>query len=179
MFKAALSSMEKLYRQRTVVSCILVAVIVIGIDYITGKAIQFPLLYVVPVGMAAWLDQKGTAYTIAILLPLLRIGFHFPWHETQSLSLAALNASIRVLALIFYAYLLDRIAWQTRALEKKVRRLEGILPICSSCKRIRNEKGEYEQIEKYITDRSEALFSHGICRECSKKLYPEYFKDKE
>jgi len=179
MFKAALSSMEKLYRQRTVVSCILVAVIIIGIDYITGKAIQFPLLYVVPVGMAAWRDQKGTAYTIAILLPLLRIGFHFPWHETQSLSLAALNASIRVLALIFYAYLLDRIAWQTRALEKKVRRLEGILPICSSCKQIRNEKGEYEQIEKYITDRSEALFSHGICQECSKKLYPEYFKDRE
>lgn len=179
MYKGALISIEKLYRQRTIVLCILVAVIVFVIDYITGKSIQFPILYVLPVGMAAWRDQKGTAYTIAILLPLLRVGFHFSWHETQSLSVAALNASIRVLVLIFYAYLVDRIAWQTRALEKKVRILEGILPICASCKRIRNEKGEYEQIEKYITERSEASFSHGICQECSKKLYPEYFKDDE
>jgi hypothetical protein len=64
-------------------------------------------------------------------------------------------------------------------LEKKVRVLEGILPVCASCKRIQNEKGEYEQIEKYVTEQSEASFSHGLCPECAKKLYPEYFKDKE
>ena len=177
MFKGALSSIEKLYRQRTSVLCILVAVIVFVIDYITGKSILFPILYVLPVGIAAWRGQKSTAYTMAILLPLLRVGFHFPWHETQSLSVAALNASIRALVLTLYAYLIDRIAWQTSALEKKVRILEGILPICASCKRIRNEKGEYEQIEKYITERSEASFSHGLCQECSKKLYPELMKD--
>lgn len=177
LFKSALRSIARLYSQRAVVLCILVAVIVFVIDFITGKSIQFPILYVLPVGMAAWRNQKFTAYTIGILLPCLRVGFHFPWHETQSLSVIALNVSIRVLVLIFYAYLVDRIAWQTRVLEKKVRILEGILPICASCKRIRNEKGEYEQIEEYITERSEASFSHGICQECAKKLYPEYFNN--
>jgi hypothetical protein len=157
----------------------LAAVIVLVIDYITGKPIQFPIAYALPVGMAAWREQKATAYVIAILMPLARVGFHFPWHETQSLSVAVLNAPISILALILYAYLVDRIAWQTRALEKKVRVLEGILPVCASCKRIQNEKGEYEQIEKYVTEHSEASFSHGLCPECAKKLYPEYFKDKE
>jgi hypothetical protein len=179
MLKDALSSIEKLYRQRTGVSCLLVSVIVLVIDYITGKHMEFPIAYALPVGMAAWGEQKGTAYGIAILLPLARVGFHFPWHETQSLSMAVFNAPITVLALILYAYLVDRTAWQTRALEKKIRVLEGILPICASCKRIRNEKNEYEQIEKYITKHSEASFSHGICPECAKRLYPEYFKDKE
>jgi hypothetical protein len=179
MLKGALSSIEKLYRQRTSVSCLLAAVIVLVIDYVTGRPIQFPIVYALPVGMAAWREQKATAYAIAILMPLARVGFHIPWHETQSLSVAVLNAPITVLALILYAYLVDRIAWQKRALEKKVRVLEGILPLCASCKRIRNEKGEYEQIEKYITEHSEASFSHGICPDCRKKLYPEYFKDRE
>ena len=179
MLKGAPSFIENLYRQRTIVLCLLAAVIVLVIDYITGKHIEFPIAYALPVGMAAWREQKGAAYVMAVLLPLARVVFHFPWHETQSLSLAVVNALITELALILYAYLIDRTAWQTRALEKKVSQLEGILPICASCKRIRDEKGEYEQIEKYIIEHSEASFSHGICPECAKKLYPEYSKDKE
>jgi len=57
-------------------------------------------------------------------------------------------------------------------LDGHVKILEGILPICASCKRIRNPEGNYEQIESYISKHSEALFSHGICPECMKKLYP-------
>lgn len=52
--------------------------------------------------------------------------------------------------------------------------LRGILPICASCKKIRNDDGCWEQIESYIRDHSEAEFSHGICLECAKKLYPEF-----
>jgi hypothetical protein len=54
MLKGTLSFIEKLYRQRTGVSCLLAAVIVLVIDYITGKPIQFPIAYALPVGMAAW-----------------------------------------------------------------------------------------------------------------------------
>lgn len=56
----------------------------------------------------------------------------------------------------------------------EIRILRGILPICSSCKKIRNEDGYWEQIEVYIQDRSEVDFSHGICEECARKLYPEF-----
>jgi PAS domain S-box-containing protein len=58
----------------------------------------------------------------------------------------------------------------------KVKTLSGLLPICSSCKKIRNDKGYWEQMEVYIRDHSEADFSHGICPECAEKLYPEYYK---
>jgi len=59
----------------------------------------------------------------------------------------------------------------------KVKTLSGFLPICASCKKIRDDKGYWNQIEAYIQDHSEAEFSHGICPECAKKLYPELYED--
>ena len=53
----------------------------------------------------------------------------------------------------------------------KVKMLSGLLPICASCKKIRDDKGYWKQIEAYIQEHSEADFSHGICPECAKKLY--------
>jgi hypothetical protein len=56
----------------------------------------------------------------------------------------------------------------------KVKLLSGFLPICAACKKIRDDKGYWKQIESYIRDHSEAEFSHGICPDCAKKLYPEF-----
>ncbi|MBA4391425.1 MAG: hypothetical protein C0399_10885 [Syntrophus sp. (in: bacteria)] len=56
----------------------------------------------------------------------------------------------------------------------RVKTLGGLLPICSSCKKIRDDKGYWNQIEVYIRDHSEADFSHGICPECSKIMYPDF-----
>ncbi len=54
-----------------------------------------------------------------------------------------------------------------------VKVLRGLLPICASCKKIRDDKGYWNQIESYIRDNSEADFSHGICPDCAKRLYPD------
>jgi phosphoserine phosphatase RsbU/P len=54
------------------------------------------------------------------------------------------------------------------------KQLMGLLPICSFCKKIRDEKDNWEQIEVYIRDHSEAELSHGICPECLKKHYPDF-----
>lgn len=56
----------------------------------------------------------------------------------------------------------------------KVKLLSGLIPICASCKKIRDDKGYWNQIESYICKHSEAEFSHGICPDCAKKLYPEF-----
>jgi DNA repair exonuclease SbcCD ATPase subunit len=56
----------------------------------------------------------------------------------------------------------------------EVKTLRGFLPICANCKKIRDDKGYWNQIESYIRDRSDAEFSHGICPECEEKLYPEF-----
>lgn len=55
----------------------------------------------------------------------------------------------------------------------KIKTLKGIIPICASCKKIRDDKGYWNQIEIYIKNHSEADFSHGICPECAEILYPE------
>lgn len=53
--------------------------------------------------------------------------------------------------------------------------LRGFLPICSHCKKIRDDQGEWRQLEKYIQDNSEAKFSHSMCPECAVAMHPEYF----
>ena len=60
----------------------------------------------------------------------------------------------------------------------EIKTLQGIIPICASCKKIRDTDGLWNQIESYIRDHSEADFTHGICPDCAKKLYPDYDLDK-
>jgi hypothetical protein len=66
-----------------------------------------------------------------------------------------------------------------QAAANEVRTLKGFIPICASCKKVRTDEGYWEQIEKYIKDRSEAEFSHGICPECEEALYPDIVKKRK
>ena len=59
----------------------------------------------------------------------------------------------------------------------QVKTLSGLLPICANCKKIRDDKGYWHQVETYIKSHSEADFSHSICPECGKKLYPEFYEE--
>ena len=58
----------------------------------------------------------------------------------------------------------------------KIKILKGLIPICSSCKKIRDDSGYWGQVEEYITEHSEAEFSHGLCPGCAKELYPDVFE---
>ncbi len=69
----------------------------------------------------------------------------------------------------------DLIAELQNSLEE-VNLLSGFLPICASCKKIRDDKGYWNQLEEYISERSSAQFSHGICPNCAKKIYPEQYE---
>jgi DNA-binding response OmpR family regulator len=60
---------------------------------------------------------------------------------------------------------------------REVKVLRGLVPICASCKKIRNDRGSWQQLEEYIQEHSEAEFSHGLCQACVKKLYPGVYKD--
>jgi DNA-binding response OmpR family regulator len=59
-----------------------------------------------------------------------------------------------------------------RALDE-IKTLRGIIPICANCKKIRDDDDSWQRIEEYISAHSEAVFSHGICPDCAKKLYPD------
>jgi CheY-like chemotaxis protein len=72
-----------------------------------------------------------------------------------------------------------QMAKKNAALQKaldEIKTLRGIIPICASCKKIRNDDGYWQQLELYIKDHSDAEFSHGICDECVRKLYPDFKK---
>ena len=69
----------------------------------------------------------------------------------------------------------ERLVAQLQEALANVKQLGGLLPICASCKKIRNDHGYWEQIEAYIRDHSEAEFTHSICPDCAKKLYPELY----
>lgn len=61
----------------------------------------------------------------------------------------------------------------------EVKMLRGFLPICAACKKIRDDKGYWNQIEAYISAHSDAQFSHGLCPECAKRLYPDLYIDRD
>jgi|WetSurMetagenome_2_1015567.scaffolds.fasta_scaffold00155_3 hypothetical protein len=70
----------------------------------------------------------------------------------------------------------EKMIAELQAAISKVKQLSGLLPICAACKKIRDDKGSWSQIEVYIKSRSEAEFSHGICPDCAKKAYEEFDK---
>jgi PAS domain S-box-containing protein len=71
----------------------------------------------------------------------------------------------------------ERLIGELRDALSKVKTLSGFIPICGSCKKIRDDKGYWNQIESYVSDHSDAEFSHGICPDCMVKLYPEFVAD--
>jgi len=68
-----------------------------------------------------------------------------------------------------------RLILELRQALAKVRQLSGLLPICANCKKIRDDQGYWQKVESYISSCSEAKFSHGICPECARILYPALF----
>ncbi len=114
----------------------------------------------------------------------------------EMFSLAMLRVDAREINLRDLIKTLDeKVEERTKELEKKNRQLEianlelykslekvkllsGLLPICASCKKIRDDQGYWLQVEEYISDHSEAIFSHGLCPDCLKKLYPDFYEEK-
>jgi hypothetical protein len=104
-------------------------------------------------------------------MSLARIGFVALWDEPWTMGEATINATIRFLVLAGFAFLIDRTATQTRTLAHQVRVLRGLLPICGFCRRIRDESGQWQPLEWYVSQHSEAQFSHTFCPECGREHY--------
>jgi hypothetical protein len=124
---------------------------------VSKRIIVFEAIAFIFIMLLIWLDQ-------VIDIPHLLLGAQMTpinWREALFESLI-----VGIVGAIIIHY--------TNKLFNRMKYLEGILPICASCKKIRDEKGDWHQMEAYIDERSEARFSHGICPECAEKLYPEF-----
>ncbi len=171
-------------RLRTAAGIVALLALVVAGDLSVGYDYQFFIFYFLPIALAAWhLGRAAGLVTTALcaaacVIADLRSG---PSHA----DIASLywNWGIRLVAFIVIALTLARLH-RTLSEERRLRsevehalhevkRLRGLLPICSSCKRIRNDEGSWEQIELYVREHSDAEFTHGLCPECMRKLYPE------
>ncbi len=81
------------------------------------------------------------------------------------------NGLIRGAVLATRAVLVSRVSGQNAQLARKVKQLEGLIPICTHCQRILNEEKHWTRLETYIVEHSQAEFTHGICPECAKVHY--------
>lgn len=76
----------------------------------------------------------------------------------------------------------DKLMIEKQNIEKALRQiktLSGLIPICSICKKIRNDQGYWQQVEIYVMENSEADFSHGMCPDCFSEFYPDYEYEEE
>jgi len=132
-------------------------------------------------GMKNWL--LTTTFTFLALWFLLRtfltISFEDKIHDFMSagvihgLSIIAISIGHIFIAVGLIIINAQRLEHSLINAKEEIKILEGFLPICASCKKIRDDEGYWNQIESYIQKHSEAQFSHSICPECAKEHYPD------
>jgi len=155
---------------RPVLSALL-AVLVLAADFASGPFVQFPLLFLIPIAFASWFSGWAWGVGLAVSLSLMRALFVPLWDAPWTAANTIVNTAIRIATFCLFALLIDRTSRQTKALRREVSTLRGLLPICGFFKRIRTDGDKWVQIETYVSDRSEARFSHGVCPECASEHY--------
>lgn len=151
------------------------------IDWVSGYELQFFVFYFIPVGVAAWSCSPTRTYFIAVLCSVTWFASDwFSGHPYTHTGYLIWNTTIRLVAFLVLGYaileikiLLEEERKISADLQKalsEVKTLSGLLPICAGCKKIRNDKGYWQQIEEYIEKHSDAHFTHGYCQQCAEKV---------
>jgi hypothetical protein len=149
---------------------LLLTIFILVLDCLAGPRFQFPILYTIPVLLASWYHDRAYGYSMAVAMPLVRFFMRAIWEEPPPLDEALANLVIRLFVLILIAFLVENAARRTR----EVKVLRGFFRVCSHCKYIHTPEKKWVQLEQYVSEHSESVFTHGICPECFKKHYPDY-----
>jgi len=153
----------------------------IAIDFLSPLGVAAGVLYSGSILLVSQLHRKKSIWSLSIscsLLILLGAGF-----SSTSVSPIWVVVFNRLLSLVVVwisaSVLLHRETLRAREenARMRIRVLEGLLPICMSCKKIRDENNQWHQLEGYITNHSEALFSHVYCSECADRAKRELMKE--
>jgi hypothetical protein len=133
----------------------------------------FPFVFIFPIMLVAWNRGLPLALVCCLVFSLSRVARECLL-DTRPVVIGDLAAA-SVLFFVFFllATLTTLLARQSRQLRERVKQLEGILPICAGCKSIRDQEGNWVQLEGYISTHSAAQFSHGFCPGCVKAYYGE------
>jgi hypothetical protein len=153
------------------------AMAAVALDYATGPFIQFPIAFLLPVALAAWFDGPFHGLLLAIGLSAIRLGLTMGvWTVPWTAGTALANAAIRVSIFSLLAYLTARVAEHDRTVTREARMLEQLLPICSYCKKIRDQDKSWQPLETYLRIHGDLAFSHSLCPDCAHEHYPDLFE---
>ncbi|MGD0337375.1 MAG: hypothetical protein ABSB78_01160 [Bacteroidota bacterium] len=160
---------------------ILILVLIGTGDYYTGVEYSFLLFYFIPVALGSWFVSRRTGYFAALSAAIVWTSVDYFGRVSLTFWLATWNIIIQFILFIVFAYAISKIKEMMSEYRRvnielqqalaEVKRLSGFLIVCSWCKRIRDEHGQWHQMEVYIAEHSEADFSHGICPDCAKKRF--------
>lgn len=148
---------------------LLLSLIIFTIDLVIplGVAAGVPYIAVVLISLASK-HHKSTIIAAILCTCLTILGYMFSPDGGESWQVI-LNRFLAIFAIWVTALLSLKIIEQT---ETELKVLQGLLPICASCKNIRDNEGNWKQLETYIKQHSEAEFSHGMCPHCLQEHYP-------
>ena len=154
--------------------CLTLSIAIFILDSLIPLGVAGGVPYILVVLVSLWSPRKKLPIYVAIGGSILTVIGFYSSPAGGELWKVIFNRSLALFAIWTTAIL--SVQRKTIYDEKEkalldLKILSGLLPICASCKKIRDDKGYWNQIELYIRDRSEAEFSHGICPPCAKKLY--------
>jgi len=164
---------------------VLAITLVLGwIDSLTGYELNFFVFYFIPVSLAAWFIGLGGSVIASVTCALVWFGADLvSEHAYSSHVYAVWNTMIRLCSFLAIGWSVQKIhnllvseRNKNETLHRtlaEVKVLEGLLPICAQCKKIRDAQGCWQYMEVYIEDRSDAQFSHGYCPDCARKAFQE------
>jgi len=146
---------------------------VLLLDLLTGPFLLFPILFVVPVSLSAWLSSTRWAYALAVLLPAGRLLIAVFVDTPSPLIYSVTNALVRVGVLLFLAFLVGRTARQTKALQERV---AGLVTVCAWSRTVEYQ-GEWISFEEYLKRRFNIDTSHGISPDEAQKAFGDLDTD--
>ncbi len=182
-------SQQKQNQVRAALISIVLAAGIFALDIQLPLGVAGGVPYIAVVLFSQWHSGRKTILVAALGCSLLTIlGFFFSpdggetWKVLSNRALALFAIWVTAILTLQQRRMTEErehVLLEREAALEQVKILRGFLPICASCKKIRDDKGYWNQIETYIRDRSEAEFSHSICPECATKLYPDIDFDSE
>ena len=172
---------DPLLKPNSILVVIALSVVVLGfVDYVTGHELCFFPFYFLLIAIAAWKVGPTSSYVISIMTSIVWFLSDISSHPYSSVLFAFWNTTMQLLCFLIIAYSTSKIQFllrekheTSRARLSQVKTLSGWIPICASCKKIRDDKGDWQRIEEYIEERTNAEFTHGLCPECVDKLLKE------
>jgi hypothetical protein len=139
---------------------------ILGLDLFTGRYLQFPILFVLPVALAAWYRNGRNAGIMAVLLPVGRLSIAIYEEVGDPILYLAGNCLIRILLLAFIAFLVGRTSRQNAELN---RQLDNLVTVCAWSRTVEFE-GEWISFEDYLKRKFNIHTSHGISPAEAEKL---------